>query len=280
MKVLKKSDGDLKVDWEHEARRLAQLEGHRNVVRILGADSIVEGGRMAFRIVTEYIPKGPLSRHLSNGFFSSKPWLFKLQVARGVCECLRYNHVRGIIHIDLKSDNILLGEGNLPKIADFGLARYRPHSFPSREYRGPVGGDARYISPECCVTNEDTLHALGEAQTAGAGAGYDRAAFVKALLARVEGRITKASDMFSLGIVLWEIAAGRVTGLRSDADIQRGAFYGDVRASKVQFFNPAITGCVKASATDRISIDRAATLFDGQDTEARRLDAEPGCVVM
>lgn len=51
------------------------------------------------------------------------PWHVCYQIIKGICLGLKYLHERNIIHLDLKPDNILLDDGMVPKIADFGLSR-------------------------------------------------------------------------------------------------------------------------------------------------------------
>ena len=50
-------------------------------------------------------------------------WRVCYQIIKGICLGLHYLHERHIIHLDLKPDNILLDDGMVPKIADFGLSR-------------------------------------------------------------------------------------------------------------------------------------------------------------
>jgi serine/threonine protein kinase len=235
-------------------------------VSLLGADVAEENKCVQFRIATELMPKGALSNHLSKGWFSSQTWQFKLKVVKGVCAGVQFTHSQNIIHMDLKSDNILLDNNNIPKIADFGIARYRSHTFFTRQYKGPINGDMRYCSPESCVTDADIRLAIKNTHTI--------EQFQQFIISQVGLRITTASDMFSLGIVCWEIAAGKLTGRRTQKEIQKGVFRGNMYESTLQFFKPAITGCIKYKSTDRLNIDKAIELFQNKESKAKKLDEQ------
>jgi CHASE2 domain-containing sensor protein/tRNA A-37 threonylcarbamoyl transferase component Bud32 len=94
-----------------------------------------------------------------------------LKVVLSVAEALDYAHRNGVVHRDIKPDNIILLESNRVKVADFGIARVMS---ASKTQTGVILGTPNYMSPE---------------QVAGT---------------RVDGR----SDLFSLGVVLYELLTG------------------------------------------------------------------------
>lgn len=96
-----------------------------------------------------------------------------VEIASGVCDGLSYAHSKGVIHRDIKPDNIQILPSGRIKITDFGIARLMEE--PSLTAEGQVFGTPSYMSPE---------------QVAG-----------KPLDAR--------TDIFSLGIVLFEMLTGR-----------------------------------------------------------------------
>jgi serine/threonine protein kinase len=104
-----------------------------------------------------------------------------VEIARQVCAALDEAHRQGIVHRDVKPDNILVHEtaqGLRVKVLDFGIARIRdlPTGGGNLTQTGVMVGTPRYMSPEQCLGEE------------------------------VDGR----SDIYSLGVVLFEMLAGTV----------------------------------------------------------------------
>jgi alkyl hydroperoxide reductase subunit AhpC len=173
LKVLKPGNATTPDTLLAEARLAAALN-HPNVCTIFAADSS-EGVSL---IAMEYVAGQPLSRFLEAGRLpTDQAASVAGQVARGMAAA----HTRGIIHGDLKPANIMVEPDGRVKIMDFGLAR-RGFTALSEETalwdpEAPPGiaGTPRYMSPE---------QARGEP-------------------------LTPASDVFSLGLVVYEMATGR-----------------------------------------------------------------------
>jgi eukaryotic-like serine/threonine-protein kinase len=161
--------------FQREARA-ASLLNHPNIVSIYGAD-FAEG---YYYIATEFI-EGKTLRQL----LASQPRGFEsqtiLEVIAQVASALAAAHEAGIVHRDIKPENIMLRPDGFVKVLDFGLAKLSEPSgtagdrFADMETRpGHIAGTIQYLSPE---------------QVAG-----------KSVDAR--------SDLFSLGIVAYELATG------------------------------------------------------------------------
>lgn len=111
-----------------------------------------------------------------------------MDLAAQLANALHYAHSQGVIHHDIKPDNVMLLDGwRHVKIADFGIAERRsPRARPSGAARGKIGGTPNYMSPE-----------------------------------RLRGeRAGASSDLFSLGVVLFWLVTGRLPWTYS-GDVQR-----------------------------------------------------------
>lgn len=150
-----------------EARAVAQLD-HPNVVRILNAGE--EHGRHF--IVMEMVSGENLGLHLAHQRRLERPEA--LRIITGVAHALAAAHDLGLVHRDIKPDNIMVDENGVVKVADFGLARYIT-GVGEITGEGIACGTPPYMSPE---------------QIGGQS---------------VDGR----SDLYSLGVVLYECLAGQ-----------------------------------------------------------------------
>lgn len=111
---------------------------HRNIIKIL---EVFENRKYVF-IVTDYAAKGDLLQFMKehNIFRESKARGIVSQILNG----LEYCHARGIIHRDVKLDNVLLDKDFRVKLCDFGVSRYMPKNGSVKERCGTPA----YIAPE------------------------------------------------------------------------------------------------------------------------------------
>src|SRR3712207_6574475 len=131
-----------------------------------------ETGDGTYYIAMEYLLGGSLKDHLLQR--KTLPPRTAMEVALQIAKALRAAHERGVIHRDIKPRNILITDSGHVKVADFGIARAAESTTVSD--LGEILGSVKYMSPE---------QAMGE-------------------------RVGAASDLYSLGVVLYEMLTGRV----------------------------------------------------------------------
>ncbi|XP_058226873.1 probable serine/threonine-protein kinase PBL19 isoform X3 [Rhododendron vialii] len=164
--------------WLTEVQFLGVVD-HPNLVKLLGYCSI-DGERGIQRLlVYEYMPNKSLEEHLFNKASATLPWKTRLEIILGAAQGLAYLHEGleiQVIYRDFKSSNVLLDENFKPKLSDFGLAR-----------EGPIG-DRTHVSTAVIGTY-----------------GYAAPEYVDT------GHLTIKSDIYSFGVVVYEMLTGRRT---------------------------------------------------------------------
>ena len=128
-------------DVRREAKLLSSLS-HPNVIRF--HDEFVDDELL--HIVMEFAPYGTLKQNLAKmtGLIpeSSAAWIL-LNIMNGI----DFLHQRKIVHRDLKSENIFIGQDHVPKVGDFGVATRLNSAQPMAV---SVVGTPLYLSPELC----------------------------------------------------------------------------------------------------------------------------------
>ena len=128
--------------FRREAQSAANLT-HANIV------GVYDWGKVAntYFIAMEWVPGTTLGDLLrSRGRMSVTE---VLEIAESVATALAFAHDRGVVHRDIKPANILIGEGGLVKVADFGIARaLGSGTEEGLTQAGSVMGTATYLSPE------------------------------------------------------------------------------------------------------------------------------------
>jgi eukaryotic-like serine/threonine-protein kinase len=171
LKVLRKQyagDDEFAERFKREAMSAASLS-HPNIIQVYDRGETEEG---ASYIAMEYVPGGTLKERIS------REGPLEAADAAGlgaqVAEALGAAHDRGMVHRDIKPQNVLLAARGGAKVADFGIARAGSSATISRT--GSVMGTAAYMSPE---------QALGKPAT-------------------------PKSDLYALGVVLYEALTGEL----------------------------------------------------------------------
>jgi serine/threonine-protein kinase len=159
------SDAEARERFEREARAAAGLT-HPNVVDVYDYGAT---GDTVF-IAMQYVDGEDLKRYIAERGRLVGPDAARIALA--VCQGLEAAHTHGVIHRDIKPQNILIDRNGIVRITDFGVAKAL--SGPNLTQQGMTYGTAAYLSPE---------QATGQP-------------------------VSPASDVYALGIVLYEMLCG------------------------------------------------------------------------
>ena len=162
------SDPEYLERFRREARAVARLS-HPNIVTVI--DRGDDDGRQY--IVFEYVEGENLKELVLHE--GRLPVRRALELALAIADGLSFAHQRGLVHRDVKPQNILLNQEGELKVTDFGIARSL-HVEHGVTQTGTVLGTGEYLAPE---------QASGKT-------------------------VSAATDVYSLGVVLWELLAGDV----------------------------------------------------------------------
>jgi len=181
--------------FRREAQALAQLN-HPNIVTIhdFGIAGEVTAPMPLYYLLMEYVDGVNLRQAMKAGRFTPEQ---ALAIVPPVCLALQYAHERGIVHRDIKPENLLLDRDGIIKIADFGIARMMGVD-PATP--GPTGA----VAPEVTRSAQTT----GTILTAAGTPQY------MAPEQREPGRADHRADIYSLGVVLYELLTGELPGAR------------------------------------------------------------------
>ena len=162
--------------FEHEAQALGRLH-HPGIAQIYEAGAADTGFGPQPYFAMEFIHGASLVRYAEEHRLNTQQ---RLELMARICEAVHHAHQRGIIHRDLKPGNILVDETGQPKIVDFGVARATDLDAQATRQTdsGQILGTLAYMSPEQVLA--DPLE------------------------------LDTRSDVYALGVILYELLAGRL----------------------------------------------------------------------
>lgn len=170
--------------FAHETRVLASLE-HPNIARFFDAGASDDGRPY---LVMEFIEGRPLTRHCDAERLGI---VARLQLFQTVCDAVQYAHQQLVVHRDIKPSNILITDDGEVKLVDFGIAKLLADETGTASPRTRTG--VRVLTPEYAAPEQ----IRGES-------------------------ISTATDVYALGLVLYEL----LTGLRARSVAMEGAVTG------------------------------------------------------
>jgi len=159
--------------FEFEVETLAKLR-HIGIAQIYEAGTYDSAVGTCPYFAMEYIPGAkPITQYCDEHQLDIEERLRMFQI---VCDAVHHGHQRGVIHRDLKPDNILIDAAGNPKVIDFGVARATDADLSAATMQTNIGqiiGTLQYMSPEQCTGDR--------------------------------GDVDTRADVYSLGIILYEL---------------------------------------------------------------------------
>lgn len=171
VKVFKRDDDELLMRFIREARLMASLR-HPHLMPVYDAGDSILDGVVRYYIVMPFMEGGTLRSRVRSAPLSLQETCHYLSQ---IADALDYIHQRGIIHRDIKSSNVLLDAEDRCYLSDFGIARAVTDS--TMTTTGGVLGTVDYVAPE---------------------------------LFEEERKADAYSDLYSLGVLIFEVVTGRL----------------------------------------------------------------------
>ena len=211
--------------FEYEAQMLARLR-HPGVAQVYEAGTHREGGKEIPFFAMEYIPNAkPITEFARTRGLTTRE---RLELFVQVCDAVHHGHQRGIIHRDLKPGNILVDSSGHPKIIDFGVARATDSDMVAAAHQTEVGqiiGSLQYMSPEQFDADPSD--------------------------------IDTRSDVYALGVVLYELLSGQLPYDISGSRIhEAAAMVRDVEPPALGRIDKSLRGDIETIVGCALSKDR------------------------
>ena len=211
--------------FEYEAEVLARLQ-HPGIAHIYSVGVHRMGNASVPYFIMEYIADARTLTKYANDL--KLPTRQRLDLFRSVCDAVAHGHQKGVIHRDLKPTNILVDASGQPKVIDFGVARATDSDMALTTMQTDVGqliGTLQYMSPEQFKAEPNDIDVR--------------------------------SDVYALGVILYELLAGKMPyDVKKKAIQEVARIVQEDDPTPLSRFNQALKGDVAVIASKCLEKER------------------------
>lgn len=188
--------------FEREARAAASLN-HQNIVKVINVGTFKGFPYMVNELITGQTLAQVLEVRGKFSFLEACDTMYQL------CSAVMYAHSHGVIHRDIKPDNVFLTQDGTIKLGDFGIATFQNSGHVTAT--GNFLGTIKYAPPELVTKNQ--------------------------------GGPSERSDIYSIGITFFELITGRVP-FDAEQDYEISRMIAEQKFPNIKRFNPRTPDCI------------------------------------
>ena len=216
--------GQMRRRFQQEARVLGLLR-HPGIAQIYEAGTAVSDGRELAFFAMEYVEGTPLTEYAKSRQLSHRA---RLELLAAICDAVHHAHQKGVVHRDLKPDNILVDEAGQSKVLDFGVASATDADIKTLSIQtqsGQLVGTLPYMSPE---------QALGDCDA-----------------------VDTRCDVYALGVIAYELLAHRLPlDLRRSSIVEAARIIREEEPKRLGQVNRAFRGDIETIVAKALEKDR------------------------